>query len=163
MQRIFEQFQEHPNVRLVSVIPIAAIAESEHETLFITSVERYEDESMIRGVMILGADHPEHEWRNRGRPGHPFFMVSMDDDLGTEYVSMPDSGGGGGHRYNFTLRLKPAIPDDARAVTLSISAPQWDTEATRRFYTEGTRPPALWTVSIDPSTGTHTIHASDAT
>lgn len=99
MQRIFEQFQEQPDARLVPVIPVAGVAVAGHERMIVTSVERYANESRIKGVLVLGPDHPEHEWRERGRPGHPFFMMSMDDDLGTEYASMPESGGGGVYRY----------------------------------------------------------------
>lgn len=161
MQRIHEQFQETPEARLLSVIPVAAVAESEHETLFITSVERYADESRIRGALVLGPDHPEHEWRERGRPGHPFFMVSMDDDLGTGYISMPDSGGGGMYRYDFSLRVKPGIPEEVQAITLLICAPEWNTGATRTFFTEGTRPPARWEVRVDPAAGTGSIKAED--
>lgn len=162
MQRIFEQFQEQPDTHLIAVIPVAGVAKGEHETLFITSIERYVDESRVRGALVLGPEHPEHEWRNRGRPGHPFFMVTMDDDVGTEYISMPDSGGGGMHRFDFSLRVKPGMPENVQSITLSISAPEWDTEATRLFFTEGTRLPARWKLTIDPSTGTGPIQAQHA-
>ena len=159
MQRIFEQFEETPAVRLISIVPVAAVAEGDHETLFITCLERYAHESRIRGALVLGRNHPEHEWRDRGRPGHPFFMVSMADDIGTDYVSMPDSGGGGKYRYDFSLRVKPGIPEDARTVTLSVCNPEWNTGATRTFFTEGTRPAARWEIRVDPASGTSPIKA----
>ena len=93
--------------------------------------------------------------------GHPFFMVSINDDVGTEYVSMPDSGGGGMHRYDFSLRVKPGIPDEVQAITLVICEPEWDTEATRRFFSEETQLPARWTVTVSPSSGHSPVRAQE--
>jgi hypothetical protein len=40
--------------------------------------------------------------------------VTVTDELGTEYTTLPAGGGGGGHEWKGELLLMPAPPPDAR-------------------------------------------------
>lgn len=150
-QRIFEQFQEKPGSRPLAVIPVGGYAEAEHETLFVTQIDLYSDLNIVSISLMLGVEHPEHKWRDMGRPGHPFMAMTMSDDLGTEYAAMPSHGGGGRYRYDFNCKTLPPIPMNAKEVTLLLSKLSWNADAPQRFYAEGETPMPDWSITVDLS------------
>ncbi|HWV24880.1 MAG TPA: hypothetical protein VNZ58_11885 [Thermomicrobiales bacterium] len=150
-QHIFEQFQEKPDSRLIGVVPVAAFAQTEHERLAVTQISLYSDMNIVAISLVLGAGHPEHTWREMGRPGHPFMTMTMSDDLGTEYVAMPTHGGGGSHFFEFNFKILPPIPDNAKTVSLSFAMPSWNGRDIQRFYAEEETPPTDWSITTDLS------------
>lgn len=125
-QRVMEQFQEDPDAAYLGLIPVSAVAKSEHELLVIGAVECYTDRAIVSTHLRLGPDHPEHEWRARGRPGHPMLLMRCLDNIGTEYVVMQQGGGGGGSIYRFEQAIAPSFPDKATTLTLEIADIAWN-------------------------------------
>jgi len=125
-QRVMERFQEDPDAVYLGVIPVSAVAKSEYETLVIDAIECYTDRVIVTTHLRLGPDHPEHEWRERGRPGHPKLLMRCLDDIGTEYIAIQQGGGGGGSIYRFEQAIAPSFPEQATTLTLEIADIVWN-------------------------------------
>jgi hypothetical protein len=152
MSRIqrMQEFSESTDSRFLSVIPVAAVATSTHETIVIGSIARFDDHASLHVELQMGPDHPEHEWRRKGRGGHPNVVMIVEDDLGTEYMAFPGGGGGGMYRYDFHLQILPGIPDNAARLTLALAELAW--EGPFGTPIEATDTPSVrWRIDIDLS------------
>ena len=145
----FTRLHESVETTLVGVIPIAAKIDTDFSEISVESLTVYSDRMSLSTAVRLREGHPELEWRNRGRPGHPYTAIGVRDDLGTDYLVMPGSGGGGQFEYRQEMRIIPNVPAMAKQLTVLLSATDW--EGRMGFLRDGSRadPDYIWSVTIE--------------
>lgn len=145
----FTRLQESMETTLVGVIPIAAKIETAFSEVSVEALSVYSDRMSLHTTVRMREGHPELEWRERGRPGHPYTAIGVRDDVETDYLVMPGSGGGGQYEYRQEIRIVPNVPSSASKLTILVAATDW--EGRMGFLQDGSRvkPKYDWSVTVE--------------
>jgi hypothetical protein len=145
----FTRLQESMETTLVGVVPIAAKIETDCSEISVESLTVYSDRMSLHTTVRMREGHPELEWRDRGRPGHPYTAIGVRDDIGTNYLVMPGSGGGGQYEYRQEVRIVPNVPSSVKQLTVLVAATDW--EGRMGFLRDGSRadPDYIWSIAIE--------------
>jgi len=114
-----------PGRRLLGVIPIAQAAAADRLHIILAAIERFDRYAILTVHLSLATGYP-HLRREAGRSIWPMSGISAVDDLGTKYTVASHGGIGGGATYRLECEIKPAIPDRARRLSITIERIAWE-------------------------------------
>ena len=112
-------------VRLRRVVPIVMSREWGDAEMILVSLEIYDDGCILRYRRLESSARslsaPPHWLLAELKASSPMFWV--EDNLGTEYTAMPSGGGGASSNFDGAVRIKPAVPDAASTLRVSVRLP----------------------------------------
>ena len=147
----YKRFEDSDDTTFIGTLPVAGKIDAENVQMAIESISVYSDRMTLAFSLRIRDGHPELAWRDRGRPGHPYTAIGITDDIGTTYMVMPGSGGGGMKEWTSQVRIVPAPPQLATTIVIYIAETEW--EGHMGFRQDGTReqPIYCWCIDVDTS------------
>ena len=119
-----------PNVELRTLRRVVPIGQSQTRgatKLTLASLELYNDGSrLVYSIRRPRAEEPKSLLERSLMYGFPRTLWEVADDRSRVYTIARDGGGGGGAEWRFEAVIEPAIPDEAKQLTLTCSQVHWE-------------------------------------
>ena len=139
-----------PDIRLRTLRRVLPICQSQTRgstKLTAASLEVYDDGSrLIFSIQRPRAEEPRTMLERSIMYGFPRTVWEAVDDRDQIYSGVRSGGGGGGADWRFEVILLPAIPDDARHVSLTCVQIHWEAHG---LGTRSRVQPGPWRFEID--------------